>query len=389
MRILFSSLPTHGHTYPLVPLARAARDAGHDVLFATNESFHPVLKAFGLDTVAAGIGIYQAFVQANGGDLDRRALPREFRAELIGVVFGGVLPRAFVTDLGPLLAELQPDLVVHEAGNLGGFFAAKLAGIPGICHGFGRAAGSTADFPIHDALTAFAAEVGVDFPDAARGGGDPYLDICPESVQDAGFLAAMQDPTAKRIPLRPVPVNEPGELPAWVGSRAGGRPLVYLTLGTAFGAIPVLRAAIDGLTGLDADVLVAAGPTIDVEALGGVPANVRVEKWVPQADLLPHVDLVIHHGGSGTTLGALANGVPQLVLPQGADQFGNAEAVLERGAGARLLTEDQTAEAVATKVKTLLTDDDALAAARAVAAEIAAMPSPEDTVRVLEKTGRV
>jgi UDP:flavonoid glycosyltransferase YjiC (YdhE family) len=384
MRILFSSLPTHGHTYPLVPLAGAARDAGHDVLFATGEFFHPVLKSFGMDTVAAGIGIYQAFVEANGGEVHRTALAAERRTELIGAVFGAVLPRAFVTDLVPLLDRLRPDLVVHEAGNLGGFFAAKLAGIPGICHGFGRVAGRTADFPIHDSLTAFAAELGVDFPDAARGGGDPYLDICPESVQDAGFLAT----AANRIPLRPVPVNEPGELPAWVLSRAGGRPLVYLTLGTAFGAIPVLKEAIDGLSAIDTDVLVAAGPTIDVDALGGVPANVRVEKWVPQADLLPHADLVVHHGGSGTTLGALANGVPQLVLPQGADQFGNAEAVVERGAGARLLTGDQTAEAVATKVKTLLTDDQAVTVARAVAAEIAAMPSPEDTVRVLEKTGR-
>ncbi|MFD6068801.1 glycosyltransferase, partial [Amycolatopsis lurida] len=35
MRLIFTSLVSHGHLYPLLPLAVAARDAGHEVLFAT------------------------------------------------------------------------------------------------------------------------------------------------------------------------------------------------------------------------------------------------------------------------------------------------------------------------------------------------------------------
>gem|GEM_PF-943165 len=45
MRVLFASLGTHGHTYPLLPLAAAARDAGHEVTFATGEGFAEVLRA--------------------------------------------------------------------------------------------------------------------------------------------------------------------------------------------------------------------------------------------------------------------------------------------------------------------------------------------------------
>ncbi|GLY68472.1 glycosyltransferase [Amycolatopsis taiwanensis] len=373
MRVVFSSLPAYGHAYPLIPLALASRDAGHDVLFATGESFHPNLKLFGLDVVDAGVDVVQAFAEANGGERLKPAdLTPQRQKEMASAVLGDALPRAFVRDLGPVLERVRPDVVVYGAGNPGALVAARLAGIPGICQGFGLETSSPMSSAIVNRLTTFAAEVGVELAPVG-GGGDPYLDIYPESLQGKEFLAKVN-----RTPLRPVPVNEPGELPASVLSRDRGRPLAYLTLGTAFGAIPVLKQAIAGLAGLDVDVLVAAGPSIDARALGDLPDNVEVRAWVPQADLLSHVDLVVHHGGSGTTLGALANGLPQLVLPQGADQFDNAEAVVTAGAGAQLFGDDQSAEPVAETAKRLLVDDGVRAAARAIAAEIAEMPAPED-----------
>jgi UDP:flavonoid glycosyltransferase YjiC (YdhE family) len=107
-----------------------------------------------------------------------------------------------------------------------------------------------------------------------------------------------------------------------------------------------------------------------------VPDTVTVLPWVPQADLLPHTDLVAHHGGSGTTLGAVAAGVPQLLLPQGADQFLNAGAVADSGAGKQLI--DADADAITETARILLSDGTIAAAARALAQEIAAMPSPQE-----------
>ncbi len=207
----------------------------------------------------------------------------------------------------------------------------------------------------------------------ANGGGDPYLDICPPSLQDKTFVNAPH-----RIPLRPVPINEPGEIPRWVLERNRRRPLVYLTLGTAFGVADVLRKAIDALTMLDVDVIVAVGRTLDLTGLGDVPERVRIERWVPQADLLAHVDVVVHHGGTGTTLATLAAGLPQLILPQGADHPRNADAVTTAGAGDQLLAGELSADAIAAKVTTLLENGAVRGRARALAAEIAAMPSTED-----------
>ena len=178
---------------------------------------------------------------------------------------------------------------------------------------------------------------------------------------------------------RTVPWSAPA--PPW---SAPGRPLVYLTLGTvSFGATAVFRAAIDGLARLPVHVVVAVGPG-DPAALGDVPPNVVVEGFVPQAQVLRHADLVVHHGGSGTTLGAAAHGVPQLVLPQGADQFVNAEALASQGSGLALTGDDVVPDVVAECARTLLGEPVHRATAQALAAEIAAMPSPADVVRALE-----
>ncbi|MFI9007867.1 glycosyltransferase [Actinosynnema sp. NPDC053489] len=375
MRILFSSLGSHGHTYPLLPLAIAARELGHEITYVTAPAFADTLRPHGIEHVTGGLDMRTAFESVNAGLEARQA--RDFDPDRIAQVFGSVLPRRFAADLAPIIADRKPDLVVHEVGNPGAGLAAKVAGVPALCHGFGRIwrADELSDAARRH-LGEVAADLGVDAPDDLTLG-NPYLDICPPSVQDAAFLAGKAD----RIPLRPVPFAEPGELPRWVLDH--DEPLVYLTLGTAFGRVDVLRAAVDGLAALDVKVLVAAGPAVEAEALGALPDNVVARQWVPQADVLPHVDLVVHHGGSGTTLGTYGVGVPQLLLPQGADQFSNAEVVVEAGLGDRLLGDDVTPEAVTAKARHLLADESVRAAARAIADEVAAMPSPQDVARTL------
>jgi UDP:flavonoid glycosyltransferase YjiC (YdhE family) len=65
-----------------------------------------------------------------------------------------------------------------------------------------------------------------------------------------------------------------------------------------------------------------------------VPENVRVERWVPQAEALAQASLVVCHGGSGTVLGALAANLPLVIMPLFADQFANARTLAGAGAAA-------------------------------------------------------
>ncbi|MGW4111386.1 glycosyltransferase [Actinosynnema sp. NPDC004786] len=360
-----------------MPLAVAARELGHDVAFVTTDRFAPTLTAQGIEHVTGGMDMLEAFELGNAGPAARKE--PDFDPRRVSAVFGRILASRYAADLAQVIADRKPDLVVHEVANVGAAVAAKAAGVPAVCHSFGRywkPSGPVADIRRH--LAEVAAGYGVEVPDGdVMRFGNPYLDLCPPSVQDRDFLATATD----RVPLRPVQFAEPGGLPPWVLDHR--EPLVYLTLGTAFTTAGVLRTAIDGLAALGVRVLVSTSMLVGVDELGDLPDTVTVRAWLPQGDLLPHADLVVHHGGAGTTMGTFGAGVPHLVLPQGADQFANAAMVTEAGLGDRVLGAELTAEVVAAKARRLLADDAVRDAARAMADEVAAMPSPHDVAGVL------
>ncbi|MGY0019283.1 glycosyltransferase [Streptomyces sp. cg35] len=381
MKVLFASLGNYGHVFPLVPLAQAAHEAGHEVWFATNEQFHPIVEKAGLRPVTSGLTVPeafieaaggQAFLEANGGDVQASDVPPEVLAALAVKAFGSVLPRSVFADLTPVIDSFRPDLVVYESLNPGAAFAAAAAGVPAVSQSIGRV---SSDPLIPQELFATASDLGVADKigqDATLG--NPYIDICPPVVQNQEFLAS----GVQVIPQRPLSYSEPGELPASVTQGEG--PLVYLSFGTVVGSAELLRTVIDGLLPLDVRVLVATSALVDPAELGELPDRVVALPWVPQAEALRYATAIVHHGGHGTTLASLAAGLPQLILPRESDGLGNAPAVQATGAGRLLLGEDVTAEAVEAEVRSLLTDGAHQEAARKVAREIAALPGQADTV---------
>ncbi len=126
------------------------------------------------------------------------------------------------------------------------------------------------------------------------------------------------------------------------------------------------------------------GRKVDVDGLGALPANACVLPWWPQADVLAHADAMLGHGGFGTTMGALAAGLPQVVMPIfTSDQLSNAEHVAAVGAGIAVPMGPGSVAAAADAVRRLLADPSYAAAARAVAAEIADLPPASDAAAVL------
>ena len=133
---------------------------------------------------------------------------------------------------------------------------------------------------------------------------------------------------------------------------------------------------IEALRGEDLNLIVTVGRNNDPAALGPQPDNVIIRDFVPQHQILARCDVMVAHGGSGTVLGALAFGLPVLLLPQGADQWANAERVVAAGAGRTLLAEELSQAAVRDSVVALMTDPRYRSVADRIREQIRSMPSP-------------
>ena len=163
--------------------------------------------------------------------------------------------------------------------------------------------------------------------------------------------------------------------------RRPGAPIVHLTLGTVFHETPgVLAAAIEGLRGLRIRLVVTTGPGVVPATFGPQPPNVRIVEYVPDGLFLERCDVVVSHAGAGIMFGALANGLPQLLLPQGADQFANADVCRDAGVALVLAPDEVTAGAAALAVRRLLVSPSFWVNVPRIRRELAAMPAPADVL---------
>jgi calicheamicin 3'-O-methyl-rhamnosyltransferase len=377
MRVLFSCTAGDGHFTPLVPLARASADAGHQVVFATAARCTERVAAAGFDNLPAGRSVDEIAEEMAAFRIRIQEVPsHDRRPETFAYRFATLDAPA---KLDALLAEAttwQPDLIVHETADLAAPPVAAALGVPSAQHSFGRllphaclerAAPLTA--PLWERL-------GLE-PDPLSGEyRGPYVDICPPSLQDAS------PPEGTRV-LHLQPATPGVGDPAWRARLTGERPVVYVTLGTVFNDTDRFGTILTALADVDATVLATIGRDNDPAELGQLPANVIVERYVPQADVLPLCHVAVGHGGSGSTLGALAHGLPMLLLPHGADQFENAQACAVLGVAQVLMPDALTAEGVASAVRALLAESAPRAAAGLIAQEIAAMSTPQEVVAAL------
>jgi UDP:flavonoid glycosyltransferase YjiC (YdhE family) len=381
MKILFAAIPAYGHVYPLLPLATACADAGHQVTVAAGG---PFLGRLPLPTVP---GIPRGTEIGGVIDQTRRRHPDAHGRELTVAMFADTTAESVSGVLDGVLGDLRPDLVVYEAMNVGAAMAADVHEVPAVAFAIGMT--TPAIDMIHTAARGFRAQFwvsrGREVPSGDGLLGLALIDPTPPS------LAFTDGPpsVAQRLPIRSMAyAADPSAVPDWLVVKRS-RPAVYLTLGTvSFGAVDVIRRAVDQIAGLDVDVLVAVGPDGDPAGLGEAPANVHIERFVPQARVLGMVELIVHHGGTGTVLGAAAAGLPQLILPQGADQFINADLITRAGAGRSLLNDAQQDGAVTDAVSAMLGDCPERARAGQLRDEIAAMPAPELVVPKLEGLAR-
>jgi UDP:flavonoid glycosyltransferase YjiC (YdhE family) len=360
VRVLFASTRGVGHFNPLVPFIESALRRGHEVMVGGPPALAPTIEPTGYpfwegeDPPADELDATWARVP--------QVLPEQANDIVIGEIFARLNVRAMLPALRSAIAEWKPDVVIHEQTEYASAIAAHEAGVPHARLGIALTS--------LDRVWLAIAEPGIEeqHPGIAEAiWGTPYLTLFP---------AALDDPEAewpadvRRFRDTAEPASD-RPLPNWWEDDS--LPLVYVSFGTVVGGTPMAGALFGGMLAAAADlparVLMTVGRELDIDALGPLPPNVHVERFVPQADVFGHASLVVTHGGSGTTLGALAAGLPLVVVPLFADQPDNARRVEAVGAGV-------VAEPAGVRkgIETVLGDAKFARAAQRLAVEIAWLP---------------
>jgi UDP:flavonoid glycosyltransferase YjiC (YdhE family) len=364
MRILFSAVPAHGHVLPMMPLARAAMSAGHEVSLLTHGALRELVDP--VPVLAAGPTFDELSEVYSGGSSAPRAGIRT--PEDVAKFFVDVRVQATFDQASDVAADFRPDLLIAEAADEVGPLVAARLGIPWARHSLGTAL--PREF---SEATAAAAQRFGEARGLHRVEGIAYLDICPVELQAEGW-----EPPIDRIAVRPSPFDsETGSVPPTFPPPA--KPVVLVTLGTMLDDVPLLRGTLQGLAAENVNVLVTSMP--------GRPAPLppQSDDWardigfVPLARVLPLVDFVVCAGGMGTILAVLASGLPFVGMPR----FPSQQWITERAAGLGAGIVIDGPEGLPVAIHSLLSDDRYRRGATASAAIFAEMAEPDKALTQL------
>jgi UDP:flavonoid glycosyltransferase YjiC (YdhE family) len=371
-----TSLAAVGHFNSLLPLAVAARAAGHEVGICTGDAFRADAEAMGMRFFAGGAStMEELMVDAPRHRDERRAVWTQ------RTVFGTRAPQRLIPDLLRHVETWRPDVIVRESAEYAGCLVAEKVGIPHASLATGST-GSQDDRPrlLGSVLNERRRELGME-PDPASRMMFRYLHFALTPPRWEGDST----PSATTHHLRYENPPRAGEhRPEWLGEPRT-EPLVLASLGTLMYREPgLLQAIVEAVADEPMQVVVVIGDQ-DPASFGSQPRNVRFAERVPQITVLSECDLFITHGGFNSTKEALSFGLPLVVLPIGGDQPFTARRVAALGLGLAVAPEEREPDIIRARVRRVLQEPEFRASARAFADEMEALPPMSHAVGLLER----
>lgn len=367
----------------MVPLAWACRAAGHEVVVASQPGLTAAIGQTGLPAAPVGTDVDALATFREIAMSPQLAQPGRGGPRVMSLL--AALADSMAADLAALARQWRADLIVSDPTALAGPLAAAAAGVPVVRHLYGTDLMSAAGQFISAAIRPLAARLGVD---SVAPFGAATIDPYPAGLQVS--------PTgSRRLPMRYMPYNGAGVLPAEAGRPASasrpGRPRVCVTWGTTlsrldpefFLAGSVARAIAD----VDAEIMIAVTPE-QRELLGALPPHAHVVESAPLGLLLPDCDLVIAHGGAGTILTSIAHGLPLLLVPRLPDHSRHAARIAATGAGLVIPASASDSSMIRDQAAELLEKPGYRAMATKLRWQLRAQPAPAQVVHDLEEIVR-
>src|SRR5919205_1282046 len=132
MRILFTTTPGRGHYQPMLPLAQALLDQGHEVRWAAAEEVCARLREKSFDAVPCGRGAEEGAPVVPPPPEIAKLPPAERSNFMFAVFFGMRRAEPMIADLVPIVDDWQPQLLVCDQAELAGPIAAARSGVPNV-----------------------------------------------------------------------------------------------------------------------------------------------------------------------------------------------------------------------------------------------------------------
>lgn len=355
--VLIYTSPARGHLYPIMDVALAMRDAGHRVVVQTLAAERDAVAAEGLEHRP----IAREIEASTLGDYRQSGQMSQIRA-----AFDGWLGRAphEALDLDAARSELDPDLLLVDANTWGAAaFAeadARRTGrawsmflpyalpvpsptTPAFGPGFPPPASALdrlRDRLVWAALTGTLRGPVKRLQELRARLGAPPLDGYSDLFVRADVLLyRTAEPFEYPRPVWPRGVHAigpglwapSGEAPDWL--RELPRPRVLVSVSTELQEdAPIVATALEALADEPGSVVVTTA-ALDPSRFEAPHDRTRIVRFLPHDQVIPEMDLVVTHGGMGTTQRALAAGVPVCVVPWGRDQSESARRAHVAGAG--------------------------------------------------------
>jgi UDP:flavonoid glycosyltransferase YjiC (YdhE family) len=347
MRAVVSAGFSEGHAFPALALTRALRARGAEVAVELSQRWRESVEALGAKFMLAG----DYLASPAGAPITRRSAVVDHARSLVGA-FEELRPDVVVSDLAAPAPPLAAEAVeIPSATLIPTLYPVQGAGLPPYPVGLvaprtplGSRAWRAIEPPLRALrpttrwlravpvlLDSIRAEIGL-APLAPRGRSITTYGTISEQLALVATFPQLEYPrewppgVQVTGPMRFELPHRDIELPE------GDGPLVLVASSTAHDGQELVRAALAAL-GSDPVRIVATLNRKGAAWTGAVPPNARVVDWLSYAQVMPRAALVISNGGHGTVVRALAEGVPVLVCPTGADTAENGARVSWAGAG--------------------------------------------------------
>lgn len=384
MKYLFTIHPMFGHFHSVVPLAQTLKDHGHEVAFATGKSFGPVVQRVGFQHFSCGLDF-------DGSKNIFETLPEvikqkqcsEGEKQLYGFI--QALAPKMADDLIRLVKYWEPDVIIRDPVEFGGYIAAEYYGLPHV----------SIMWAMYISAKHLCADTLIELRRSYKLSDDPGLDTLDKYLVLDFLPASWMFPNSflplvtHRFCAPPFDLSYDLGLPEWINTLPD-QPTVYATLGTTFNQAPeTVKAIITALKAEDLNLIITIGRSMNPMEFGPQPENIKIEQYIPQSMLLPRCDAIIFHGGYNSLLSSLWNGLPMVITPLGAgDQFPTGVRCSEMGIGILVDGVPPEPETICGAVKTILSEPAYRMRARQLQQDIKALPSLSEAVKRLELLAR-